>query len=152
MKRIEVRFERDMDLDHIDVLVRASERDSTVTRLMEDISGQPPDSLTVTDTEGMTRRIVTDDLIAVSVRDKLTLLTTEDGRYTVRQPLQNMERALDPGRFLRISRHELINRDKIERFEFMSNGTLRLELTGGIETWVARRCIPEVRSFIKGKG
>ena len=31
MKRIEVRFERDMDLDHIDVLVRASERDSTVT-------------------------------------------------------------------------------------------------------------------------
>lgn len=152
MKRIEVRFERDMDLDHVDVLVRASERDSTVTRLMEDISGQPPASLTVTDTDGMTRRIVTDDLIAVSVQDKLTLLTTEEGRYTVRQPLQNMERALDPGRFLRISRHELINRDKIERFEFMSNGTLRLELSGGIETWVARRCIPEVRSFIKGKG
>ena len=152
MKRIEVRFERDMDLDHIDVLVRASERDSTVTRLMEDISGQPPDSLTVTDTDGITRHIVPDDLIAVSVRDKLTLLTTEDGRYTVRQPLQNMERALDPGRFRRSSRHELINRDKIERFEFMSNGTLRLELTGGIETWVARRCIPEVRSFIKGKG
>ena len=152
MKRIEVRFERDMDLDHLDVLVRASERDSTVTRLMEDISGKPPASLTVTDTDGMTRRIVTDDLIAVSVQDKLTLLTTEDGRYTVRQPLQNMERALDPGRFLRISRHELINRDKIERFDFMSNGTLRLELSGGIETWVARRCIPEVRSFIKGKG
>ena len=42
--------------------------------------------------------------------------------------------------------------DKIERFKFVSNGTLRLELTGGIETWVARRCIPEVRSFIKGKG
>ena len=123
-----------------------------VTSTLADISGQPPDSLTVTDTDGITRHIVTDDLIAVSVRDKLTLLTTEDGRYTVRQPLQNMERALDPGRFLRISRHELINRDKIERFEFMSNGMLRLELTGGIETWVARRCIPEVRSFIKGKG
>ena len=151
MKRIEVRFERDRDLDHIDVLVRAPERDSAVARLMEDISGKPSDSLTVTDTDGMTRRIVTDDLIAVSVRDKLTLLTAEDGRYTVRQSLQNIERALDPGRFLRISRHELINRDKIERFEFMSNGTLRLELAGGIETWVARRCIPEVRSFIKGK-
>ena len=130
MKRIEVRFERDRDLDHIDVLVRAPERDSAVARLMEDISGKPSDSLTVTDTDGMTRRIVTDDLIAVSVRDKLTLLTAEDGRYTVRQSLQNIERALDPGRFLRISRHELINRDKIEHFEFMSNGTQLLRQDG----------------------
>ena len=152
MKKINIRFERDQALDGIDVLIRASERDAAVTALMERISGEPPDVLTVTDTGGAVLHIVTDDIISVSVSDKLNLLVTEDGCYTVRQPLQSLESELDPGKFLRISRHELINTDKIEQYEFTANGTLRLVLSGGVETWASRRCIPEVRRLIQGKG
>ncbi len=32
------------------------------------------------------------------------------------------------------------------------SGTLRLELEGGMETWASRRCIPEIRRRLKGKG
>ena len=146
-----VRFQRDRELDHIDVLVRASERDAQAEELMERISGQPPDTLTVTDTGGATRSIVTEDIISASVRKKLTVLATEDGSYTLRLPLQNLESALAARRFLRISRHELVNMDKIEQYEFLPNGTLRLVLTGGVETWASRRCIPVIRRWLNGK-
>ena len=151
MKKINIRFERDRSLDRIDVLIRAPERDETVTELIGKLSAQPPETLTVTDVEGRQLSIVTDDIVSVSVRDKLTLLTTEDGTFIVRLPLQNLEEMLDEAQFLRISRHELVNADKIEKYEFISNGMLRLVLTGGVETWASRRCIPAVRARMNGK-
>ena len=151
MKRINVRFERVRELEDIDVVIRASERDAAVTKLMEQLADQPPDLLTVTDTDGTFLRIVTDDIISVSVRDKLTLLVTEGGSFTVRQSLQSLGDILDPGRFLRISRYELVNIDKIERYDFTVAGTLRLELSGGMETWASRRCIPALRKRLLGR-
>lgn len=122
-----------------------------MTELLTRFSGRPPDTLTVTDTEGKTRSIVTDDIITASVTKKLTLLTTEDRSFTVRLPLGTLEEMLGVGRFLRISRHELVNADKIEKVELLPNGALRLVLSGGVETWASRRCIPAVRNWMNGK-
>lgn len=151
MKKLVVRFQRDRALEHIEVLVRAPRRDAAVTELLERLSGQPPDLLRVTTADGRSLRLVMEDIIAVSVRDKLTLLLTEDGAYTLRQSLQSLEQELDPERFLRISRHELVNTDKILKYEFTVGGTLRLELVGGTETWASRRCIPAVRRRLAGR-
>jgi DNA-binding LytR/AlgR family response regulator len=152
MKKLVVRFQRDRALEHIEVLVRAPRRDAAVTELLERLSGRPPDLLQLSTVDGKNLRLDTEDIIAVSVRDKLTLLLTEDGAYTLRQSLQSIENALDPERFLRISRHELVNTDKVLKYEFTVGGTLRLELADGTETWASRRCIPAVRRRLNGCG
>lgn len=144
MKEVKVRFRRNSELDYIDVTIQASERDATVRKLMEEISGKPPDNLNIISTDGKRLNIFMDDIISVSVRDKLTLLQTEVGMFSVRQPLQSLEAALDSEKFLRISRHELINIDKIERVDLKVRRELKLELTGGLETWASHRCIPTV--------
>jgi ribose/xylose/arabinose/galactoside ABC-type transport system permease subunit len=41
---------------------------------------------------------------------------------------------------------------KVKFAVFTISGTLRLELEGGMETWASRRCIPEIRRRLKGKG
>ena len=46
---------------------------------------------------------------------------------------------------------EIVNLDKVLRYDFTLAGTLRLELTGGIETWASRRCIPVIRKRLQGK-
>ena len=130
MKEVKVRFLRNRELDHINVTVEASERDATVTKLMEQLTGESADVLNVVSTDGELLKLYTDDLVSVSVRDKLTLLVTEDGMYTVRQSLQSIESALEGGNFLRISRHELINVDKIEKCNLKVKGELKLELAG----------------------
>lgn len=145
MKKIDVRFEKDERIDGVEVVIRASRQDADVRSLMEQLSGKAPETLTLTETHGKTLTLVVDDIISVSVDDKLTMLTTHDGRYSIRLSLGTVESMLDSSRFVRISRHELVNLDKILRYDFTVDGTLRLELAGGVETWASRRCIPVLR-------
>ena len=151
MKRTEVRFEQDVSLDHIDVVIRAPEKDATVLKLMEQLAGNLPRTLTVSDGDGNIRTIPEEEIILVSVDGKIVKIVTEDGSCTTRQSLQRLESALDPQRFVRISRYEIINLEKVRRYDFTLGGTLRLELEGGIETWASRRCIAAIRKRLMGK-
>ena len=151
MKKITLRFERDPDLDHIDVVIRAAARDEEVTALMARLSEPPPGSLTVFDGLGGLRALSPDSIILASVEGKLVRIITGDGSWYMRQTLQSLEDMLDKNHFLRISRFEIVNLDKVLRYDFTLAGTLRLELTGGIETWASRRCIPAIRKRLLGK-
>lgn len=152
MRRIKVRFERDETMKQIDVLVRAAERDAEVEALLGRIDRQVADVLTATGENGARRVIAVDEIVSISVAGKQARIVTEDGVYTLRQTLQGLESALSPRSFLRISRHELVNMDKIQKLDFTVSGTLRLELAGGMETWASRRCIPDIRRRLNGKG
>ncbi len=151
MKEIKVRFERDAALDHIDVLVRASERDAEAEALLDRISGAPPVLLTVTGTNSTAYNIPVDGIVSVSVMGKHSQIVTEGGSYTVRQPLNVLEDKLNE-RFIRISRHEIVNLSKVVKYDFTLGGTLRLEFAGGMETWASRRCIPGIRARLNGGG
>ena len=145
MKEITLRFEPDPNLDRIDVVIRAAARDEEVTALMARLSEPPSGSLTVFDGLGGLRALSPDSIILASVEGKLVHIITGDGSWYTRQPLQSLEDMLDKKHFLRISRFEIVNLDKVLRYDFTLAGTLRLELEGGIETWASRRCIPVIR-------
>lgn len=151
MRKIKIRFQREPDEREIDVLIRASERDAEVDALIRRISGKPPDGLTVKDSGGALVELAPEQIILISVRGNQLQIETEGGSYTLRQTLQSVERGLTGRSFLRISRHELVNMDKVQKYDFTVNGTLRLELAGGMETWASRRCIPAIRRRLNGK-
>ena len=149
MKRINVTFVPDPGTEQIDVTVRAPGLDGEVEALIRRIEGRR-DVITVTDSDGAQQIIETGELVSVSVHGKHLLFVTENERFLSRQSLQNIEEELDD-RFVRISRYELVNIEKVRKFDFTLSGTLRLELTGGIETWASRRCIPLIRKRLKGE-
>lgn len=152
MNRINVRFESDSTLDHIDVVVRAPAQDKDVTALMEQLSGYPPDTLTVSDREGKIRTIPVGGIITISAGERFVVISTEDGIWYSRRTLQDLEDELGGWRFFRISRFELVNLDKVLHYDFTLAGTLRLELVNGTETWASRRKIPAIRKLLLGKG
>lgn len=152
MTKITVSFEPDSSLDHIDVVIRAREQDAEVTALMERLSGQPPDTITVFDGYGNFRTLSQESILSASAEGKLVNIITENGSWYTRRTLQNLEETLDKTRFLRVSRHEIVNLDKVVRYDFTLAGTLRLVLVGGVETWASRRSIPAIRKRLLGKG
>ena len=133
------------------MLVRAPAEDGEVAALLE-LLGAPPDTVTVFDGSGLIRALAADQIVSASVDGKLVNIVTEDGSWYTRRTLQSLEDALDARRFLRVSRYEIVNLTKVQRYDFTVAGTLRLELAGGMETWASRRCIPEIRRRLKGKG
>ena len=152
MAKITIRFEPDPALDHIEVLIRAREQDAEVTALMERLSGQTPDTITVFDGAGNFRTLSQESILSAFAERKLVTIVPENGSWYTRRTLQNLEETLDKSRFLRVSRHEIVNLDKVLRYDFTLTGTLRLELAGGLETWASRRCIPAIRKRLLGKG
>ena len=144
-RKVTIRFEEDPTIEDIDICIRASERDNEIDMLIENLTGKKPEVITATGTDGVSVRISPQDIVSVSVNDKYLQIVTEDDRYVVRQPLSEFEKSLDERQFIRISRYEIVNIDKIRKYDFTLGGTLRLELAGGLETWASRRSIPLIR-------
>ncbi len=145
MRKIRVFFEEDPSLTEIEVRVRAPEKDGETENLIARISGEAPEALVVTGEDGALIRLLPDEIVSVSVSGKFVQIITEEKRCVVRQPLQTFEEKLGSGNFVRISRYEIVNLDKVLKFDFTLGGTLRLELAGGMETWASRRNIPQIR-------
>ena len=146
----QIRFESDPALDRIEIVVRAPQEDEEVLSLLKRLT-EASEGLTFMDTEGKAHVLTPDRVIALSVEDKVVRVVTEDGSWHTRRTLQSLETALSGHRFIRISRHELVNLDKVIRYSFTLAGSLRLELAGGREAWASRRCIPDIRRRLQGK-
>ena len=151
MKHINVSFEQDETLDVIEVIIRASEEDKEVEDLKSRISENGAQSIAASNGGDTINIVPTADIILLSVNDKEVSIITEKDRFIARQPLNSIESGLDPKRFVRISRYEIVNITKVVRYDFTLGGTLRIELVGGMETWASRRCIPQIRKRLMGK-
>ena len=145
MKKIKILFTEDTSLKDIEVVIKASGRDEDVASLIDRITGNTKDMLTVTDADGKMLRIDFKDIVIVSVSGKQVEVVTEAGRYQIRQTLQSLEERLEAKNFVRISRYEIVNLEKVVRYDFSLVGTVRLELENGLETWASRRNIPMIR-------
>ena len=149
MKRINVRFEKDNGRRDIDVVFTASEVDNQVAVLMNKVADPISAMWEVRDEEGAAVTLSEDDIHVVSVDNKKLKITADDGTYWLKMPLQDMEAALNPSMFLRVSRYDIVNLQKVQRFDFSVSGTLCIQMEGGQETWASRRFIPAVRERLK---
>lgn len=151
MAKHDIRFEQDPALDGVEIVVRAPERTEEVEALLRALGASRPGPLTVYSDAGMVRALPQEKIVTVMAEGKLVRVVSDDGVWFVRRTLQSLEEELDPGRFVRVSRFELVNLDKVRQYDFTVAGTLRLELAGGMETWASRRCIPAIRKLLKNK-
>lgn len=150
-KKIKISFEEDPSEDGIAVVIRASSCDEETDRLIDLLTGSRAGTMLAADEDGSLHKINYGDIVSISVCGKIVQIVTENGRFTSRQPLQSFEDRPELQRFIRISRYEIINLDKVIRFDFTLAGTLRIELAGGMETWASRRNIPLIRKKLTGR-
>ena len=88
------------------------------------------------------------EIIRVFIENRKLIIQTEDGRYIARGTLTELESALNPDRFLRISRSEIINMNKVSSFDFSLSGTIHVNFDDGTGTWVARRYVRSIQEIL----
>lgn len=130
----------------IDVVFTAAEKDGQVTSLMDKIAGPFAGTLTVYDSDASAVTLPESSIISVATEDRRLRVLAETGTYELRMPLREAGKLLDPQVFMQISRYEIINLNKVKRFDFSIAGTLKIEMKNGQETWAARRFISEIKN------
>ena len=88
------------------------------------------------------------EIIRAFVENRKLVIQTEQGRFVARRTLADMESTLNPRRFLRISRSEIINLNKVSRFDFSLSGTIHVHFDDGSSTWVARRYVRRIQELL----
>ena len=141
MKNIDVLFEKNPDLKNIIITVSASGMDEQIEFLMDLIRNSGGNELFVQDSSGRIRRITEDRVIRIQADNKSLLVSTMDGEFRLRKSMQEAENMLKSSMFLKISRFEIINLQKVKNFDFTIAGQLKIEFENGTATW-ASGCFP----------
>ena len=85
------------------------------------------------------------EVVRVYAERQQVLAQTLQGTYALRRRLYDLEEALAPHRFVRISNSEIVNARMITGMDFSLTGTIRMSLRGGVETYASRRYVSRIR-------
>ena len=151
MKDINVRFEQDKSRKDIEVVFTASEEDEQLRSLMNRIRDPFAGTLTVYDSSSSAVKIPETSIVSISTHNKKLDVRTDSAAYELRMPLYEAMKLLHPDAFMQISRYEVINLNKVKRFDFSISGQLQIEMKNGTRTWASRRFISEIRKRLMEK-
>lgn len=88
------------------------------------------------------------DIIRIYAEGDRVTAQCDEGIFSLKEKLYELEEKLDTRRFVRISRSELVNLHKIERLDTSITGTIRIYLQGDVETYVSRRNVSRIKKIL----
>ena len=147
---MDIRVEIDPTRDEPRVIIQTAEKNEFIENLIYAIEQRvdreyPP---LVAEVPGSVVMLNQWEVIRLHTENRKVKIHSESGVFESRNSLQEIETLLAPDRFVRISRFEIINLKKVSGFDFSMAGTIKVQFTDGLETWVARRYVSTIRDVL----
>lgn len=98
--------------------------------------------------DGMITVLEENDLIKVYAGNGKVFVVTDHGEYSIKLRLYEIEKRLDPQRFVRISNSEIVNLKKVKNFDLSFTGTICVELINNTVTYVSRRYVSKIKKIL----
>jgi two-component system, LytTR family, response regulator len=92
--------------------------------------------------------VPTSEIERLEARGDYVALHAGPKRHLVQVSIADMERMLDPGRFVRVHRSHIVNLDYVVAFNTDPKGTLEVELRGGTKLSVSRARAQALRNLV----
>lgn len=149
--RVKVRIELDPSCHTPEVVIRTDQQTGLVEKLISAIERcTKSEEPRVTVFDGNAALLLNQrEILRVYTEPRKLIVCADRGRYEARCSLQEMENTLDPESFVRISRFEIINMEKVSGFDVSVSGTIQVTLDDGSSTWVARRYVRAIEQRLE---
>ncbi len=93
-------------------------------------------------------RLFYSDIVRFYTSGQRVLAETEEGVFSVRLRIYELEQLLKPHDFIRISQGEIIHLAKTEQFDLSLSGTIGVWLKNGQKTYVSRRYMKKLKAAL----
>ncbi|MBR3635802.1 MAG: LytTR family transcriptional regulator DNA-binding domain-containing protein [Lachnospiraceae bacterium] len=144
--RVNISFETDPSCEFPQVIIKADKRTEKIDKIIEAIEKcvhEDVSRISVSDGDSIIL-LEQKDIMRVYTENRKVVVCTDDKEYESKITLREFEEILDKGYFVRISRFEIINLQKVFSFDLSMSGTIRVIFDGASETWVARRYVKDI--------
>ena len=98
--------------------------------------------------DGRVEIIEQNDLLKIYAGNGKVFAATDNGEYTLRLRLYEVEERLNPAQFVRISNSEIVNLKKVKNFDLSFTGTICVELINGTSLYVSRRYVNKIKKIL----
>ncbi|MGI6781942.1 MAG: LytTR family DNA-binding domain-containing protein [Acholeplasmataceae bacterium] len=141
----------DIKVDHgaleINVIIVTNEINDEVLRLQENIINLEPNL--ISGFNGYKLEILKEEnIIRCYASDGKVYVVTKDKEYLVKRTLSELEDSLNKNYFVRISRSDIINLNKVDHFDLSFVGTIYVEMKNGDVLYVSRRKLKDVKIYL----
>ena len=146
-----IRVELDPACRTPEVVIRTDQESELVERLVSAVercakSGTPR----VAVFDGASALLISQkEVLRVHTEPRKLIVCTDRGTFEARCSLLEMEKNLDPETFVRISRFEIINMERVSSFDVRVSGTIRVTFDDGSFAWVARRYVHAIEQRLE---
>lgn len=145
MMQVEVKIDGSYDEPKIIILTSAMTEE--INDIVHKLSDKTPNIISGSK-EGRITVLEQDDLFRIYAGNGKVFAVTNDGEYTLRLRLYEVEERLNPHQFVRISNSEIINLKKVKNFDLSFSGTICVELTNNTTTYVSRRYVSKIKKIL----
>lgn len=143
--KIEVKLEPDAKERKVIIVTDAV--DEEIRELMKRISREHPKVLACF-SEDQLYLLEQSEIVRVYASAGKVFAVTQQGEYTLRLRLYELEERLDSSCFVRISNSEIVNLRKVKSFDLSYTGTIRVALCNGESAFVSRRYVSKIKNVL----
>lgn len=129
------------------VIVMADKISEEVNRIIKKLSAEAP-AVLAGFREDMLKILEQQIIIRIYAASGKIYAVTEEGEYTLRLRLYELEERLDKSCFVRISNSEIINLKKVKNFDLSFTGTICVSFSDGSVTYVSRRYVSKIKQAL----
>lgn len=149
--KLRVRIELDLSCRTPEVVIRTDQKTPLIEKLVSVIERSiQSEAPRIAAYDGNAALLLSQvDILRVHTEPRKLVVCTPRGIYEARCSLQEMESMLDPESFVRISRFEIINMERVSGFDVSVSGTIQVTFDDGSSTWVARRYVHAIEQRLE---
>lgn len=143
--QIEVKIDSSYTEPKVVILTASMTED--INRILNKLSENVPQIISGS-RDGKVEVLEQDNLVRAYANKGKVFAVTNEGEYTVRLRLYELEERLNPDQFVRISNSEIVNLKKVKNFDLSFTGTICVELVNGTVTYVSRRYVSKIKKIL----
>lgn len=149
--KVKIRIEIDSGFTTPEIIIRTDQQTELVNRIVSAIGQCAENDINrIRVYDGNAAHLLDqEEILRVYTELRKLVVCSSRGTFEARGTLQNMEKLLDAERFVRISRFEIINMEKVTGFDVSVSGTIRVLFEDGSFTWAARRYVHTIENKLE---